>query len=337
VVTAQDGVTTDTYTLAVTRAAASTNDNLSNIVLSKGTLAPAFASATTTYSSMETNGTTSITVTPTTADATATITVNGTAVVSGKASGAITLAVGTNAITTIVTAQDGVTKQTYTVNVIRPSTDAKLSALTLSSGTLTPAFNTNTIAYTASVTNATASIVVTPTIAAAGATITVNGTAVASGTASAGIALAVGSNTITTVVTAQDGATTDTYTITVTRAMAGANDVYEPVSVGVQNLEPQLADDGINVHQGVSPNGDGINDYLQIDNISNFPDNNLKIMNRNGLLIYEAKGYDNSTRVFDGHSNKTGQMQLPGTYFYELDYTVSGVTKHKTGFLVLKY
>jgi hypothetical protein len=30
-------------------------------------------------------------------------------------------------------------------------------------------------------------------------------------------------------------------------------------------------------------------------------------------------------------------MQLPGTYFYQLDYTVNGVTKHKTGFLVLKY
>ena len=133
-------------------------------------------------------------------------------------------------------------------------------------------------------------------------------------------------NTITTVVTAQDGVTTDTYTLTVTRAMAGANDVYEPVSVGVQNFEPLLADDGINVHQGVSPNGDGINDYLQIDNITNYPDNNLKIMNRNGQLVYEAKGYDNATKVFDGHSNKTGQMQLPGTYFYELDYSANGIT-----------
>ena len=60
-------------------------------------------------------------------------------------------------------------------------------------------------------------------------------------------------------------------------------------------------------------------------------------MNRNGQLVYEAKGYDNSTKPFDGHSNKTGQMQLPGTYFYELDYTVKGISKHKTGFLVLKY
>jgi len=48
-------------------------------------------------------------------------------------------------------------------------------------------------------------------------------------------------------------------------------------------------------------------------------------------------GYDNATKTFDGHSNKTGQMQLPGTYFYALDYTVGGIVKHKTGFLVLKY
>jgi len=91
------------------------------------------------------------------------------------------------------------------------------------------------------------------------------------------------------------------------------------------------------VHQGVSPNGDGINDFLQIDNITNYPDNKLMIMNRNGQLVYEASGYNNSSKVFDGHSSINRQMQLPGTYFYQLDYTVSGIIKHKTGFLILKY
>jgi hypothetical protein len=50
-----------------------------------------------------------------------------------------------------------------------------------------------------------------------------------------------------------------------------------------------------------------------------------------------VNGYDNSAKVFDGHSNKTGALQLPGTYFYSLEYTVKGVAKHKTGFIVLKY
>jgi len=74
-----------------------------------------------------------------------------------------------------------------------------------------------------------------------------------------------------------------------------------------------------------------------IDGITKYPDNKLLIMNRNGTLVYEAKGYDNSSKVFDGHSNKNGQLQLPGTYFYSLDYTVGGIIKHKTGFIILKY
>ena len=324
VVTAQDGVTTDTYT----RAAGSSNDNLSALAVNKGTLSPAFAVGTTSYTDMVTNGTTSLTVTPTVQDVTATITVNGTKVNSGAASGAITLAVGSNMVSIVVTAQDGVTTQTYTVNVIRPFTNDKLSWLSLSSGILTPSFSENTYGYSAPVTNGTASITLTPTAVVSASTITVNGITVASGSPSGAIALNTGANTLT---------------IIVTRAMPGDNDVYEPVSVdnptgvGVQNFEPLLANDGILVHQGVSPNGDGIDDFLQIDNITNYPDNKLMIMNRNGMLVYETKGYDNATRVFDGHSNKNGRMQLPGTYLYELDYAINGVTRRKTGFIVLKY
>jgi hypothetical protein len=90
--------------------------------------------------------------------------------------------------------------------------------MSISAGTLAPAFASGTTTYTASVNNATTGITLTPTRAEANATITVNGTAVASGAASGNIALSVGSNTITTVVTAQDGSTTKTYTVTVTRA-----------------------------------------------------------------------------------------------------------------------
>jgi len=98
-----------------------------------------------------------------------------------------------------------------------------------------------------------------------------------------------------------------------------------------------MANDGILVHQGVSPNGDGINDFLVIDGITQYPDNHLMIINLNGALVYQAKGYDNSNGVFDGHSNVNGRMQAPGTYFYALDYKVNGVLKHRTGYIVLKY
>src|SRR6185312_4717711 len=161
------------------------------------------------------NATTLVKITPSAADANATITVNGAAVASGTQSASQALVVGPNTITTVVTAPDGVTTKTYTIIVTRVSTNANLAGLTLSTGTLSPVFASGTTSYTTTVNKA--SITVTPTAADAGATITVNGTAVMSGTASAAITLVVGSNMVTTVVTAQDGTTTKTYTITVTR------------------------------------------------------------------------------------------------------------------------
>jgi len=195
------------------------SSNLSNLTLSSGTLSPTFAAATISYTASVSNATSSVTVTPTLTDATATIKVNGTTVASGTASGAISLSVGSNTITTVVTAQDGTTTKTYTVTVTRaPSAIATLSGLVLSSGTLSPMFAAATISYTARVPNTTTSITVTPTVTDATATIKVNGTTTASGVASGPISLSVGANIITTVVTAQDGTTTKTYTVTVTRA-----------------------------------------------------------------------------------------------------------------------
>ena len=214
-VTAQDG-TTKTYTVSVTRAASS-DATLSALALSSGTLSPTFDAATTTYSATVANATTSLTVTPTVNQANATVKINGTAVTSGSASAPIALSVGANTITVLVTAQDGTTK-TYTVSVTRAaSSDATLSALALSSGTLSPTFDAATTTYSATVANATTSLTVTPTVSQANATVKVNATAVTSGSASASIALSVGANTITVTVTAQDG-TTKTYTTTVTRA-----------------------------------------------------------------------------------------------------------------------
>ncbi|MBL9160907.1 MAG: SUMF1/EgtB/PvdO family nonheme iron enzyme [Verrucomicrobiales bacterium] len=104
------------------------------------------------------------------------------------------------------------------------STNADLSNLTLSSGTLDPTFAAGTIAYTASVANSTTSITTTPTRAQANATIEarVNSggfSSVSSGSPSGSLALNVGANTIEIRVTAQAG-NTKTYTITVTRDKA---------------------------------------------------------------------------------------------------------------------
>ena len=140
------------------------------------------------------------------------------------------------------------------------------------------------------------------------------------------IALAAGPNTITITATAADG-TKQNYTVTVNCAAGSINNYNAGIGVTKPIETPALANDGIVVHQGVSPNGDGINDFLVIDGIKDYPDNKLTIMNRSGQMIYQATGYDNTTKTFDGHSNKNGQMQLQGTYFYQLDYTVKGITK----------
>ncbi|KAF3984849.1 MAG: autotransporter domain-containing protein, partial [Methylococcales symbiont of Hymedesmia sp. n. MRB-2018] len=97
--------------------------------------------------------------------------------------------------------------------------DVSLRTLTLSAGTLDPAFDSDETDYTANVINTVTSLTVTATTSTdSTASVTVNGNSVTSGEASADIDLDVGANTITIVVTAADGITTEDYTIIVTRA-----------------------------------------------------------------------------------------------------------------------
>jgi hypothetical protein len=138
----------------------------------------------------------------------------------------VDLALGVTPITITVTAGDGVTTQDYVVDVTRQgslSSDASLSSLTPGYGSLDPAFQPETLAYTSIVSYSVSSLVITPTASETHATIQarVNGgswSPVTSGSASTPLDLNVGSNTVEVKVTAQDGATTRTYTLTVTRA-----------------------------------------------------------------------------------------------------------------------
>ncbi len=92
-----------------------------------------------------------------------------------------------------------------------------LSNITLSNGTLNPAFTENTFAYTANVPYDTSSITVIPTAGDSGTVITVSGEQVESGGTSNPISLEVGSNTISVKVTAPDGSSVTEYTVTVVR------------------------------------------------------------------------------------------------------------------------
>ncbi len=116
-------------------------------------------------------------------------------------------------------ASDTATVSGCTITATRyvPSNVATLDNLTLSEGTLDPAFGSSVYDYTATVADTTDSIIVTPTLTDTKASVTVNGTTVPNGTASQPVSLAVGQTEIRVVVTAEDGSTTKTYTITVTR------------------------------------------------------------------------------------------------------------------------
>lgn len=99
----------------------------------------------------------------------------------------------------------------------QPLGGANLASLTLSAGSLSPAFSPYLTAYSSVVSNSIASLIVTPAVAQAGSTLKVNGTTVSSGVGSPAIALAVGNTVISVEVTSQDGATTTIYTIEVSR------------------------------------------------------------------------------------------------------------------------
>ena len=96
-----------------------------------------FAKATTTYTASVANTVTHLKLTPTLSDSGASVKVGkqGTTLVtvaSGTASGEIALAVGANAITVEVTAENGTTTKTYTVTVTRAQSNvATLSALSV--------------------------------------------------------------------------------------------------------------------------------------------------------------------------------------------------------------
>lgn len=211
----------------------STNSNLAGLAISSGTLAPSFNSGVLSYTASVGNVVTSVTVSPLTADSTATVTVNGAPVTSGSASGAIVLAVGTNTITTVCTAQDGTSATTYVITLTRATaagTNADLASLVPGVGSLSPVFASGTTSYTIGpLINhwgppGPPSFTFVPVLSDAAATMTVNGFPCLSGDHSERFYPLVGDNIYTISVTAADGTTVKNYVVTLTRSAAAGTD-----------------------------------------------------------------------------------------------------------------
>lgn len=91
----------------------------------------------------------------------------------------------------------------------------------------------------------------------------------------------------------------------------------------------------VQVYNGVTPDGDGINDFMLIefiDIIEGARENSVIIMNRWGSVVFEMSNYNNDDRVFVGLGNN-GQELPGGTYYYKVSLA-SGQTQ--TGYMILK-
>ncbi|NBV24628.1 MAG: hypothetical protein EBS05_22250 [Proteobacteria bacterium] len=96
-----------------------TNASLTSLVVAAGAITPVFAQTTLSYQLTVAAGVNSTTLTPTAADIAASITVNGTSVATGTPSPPINLNYGLNFVSIVVTADDGVTKISYTLVINR--------------------------------------------------------------------------------------------------------------------------------------------------------------------------------------------------------------------------
>lgn len=84
---------------------------------------------------------------------------------------------------------------------------------------------------------------------------------------------------------------------------------------------------GLNIPNVFTPNGDGKNDQFEIPALSNFPENEIIIVNRWGNLVYQKKGY---------HNDWAGEGLNEGTYFYVLKIkNVSGDWDSYQGYVTL--
>ena len=138
-VTAEDGNTTDTYTVVVTRAATSTDATLSALALKDGstaiTLSPGFSSTTTSYTASVANAVDEITIVPEVNESNATYEIQdsgGTALADAddmEDGFQVSLNVGANTIEVEVTAEDTSTMETYTVVATRAAASSLTATL----------------------------------------------------------------------------------------------------------------------------------------------------------------------------------------------------------------
>ena len=85
---------------------------------------------------------------------------------------------------------------------------------------------------------------------------------------------------------------------------------------------------------------DGLNEFFQIEGIEDYPNNNVKIFNRWGVLVYETDGYGGANvfrGISDGRATVQRGKELPtGTYYYILTFPAENPGQSSyTGYLYI--
>lgn len=92
------------------------------------------------------------------------------------------------------------------------------------------------------------------------------------------------------------------------------------ISAPFVSLAREAVESDLIVHNAVSSNPDGLNDYVRIQSIENYPENKFTVFNRWGDKVFEIENYNNDQNVFRGWSNFNGHSELvSGSYFYVLE------------------
>lgn len=215
----RSGATTTTYTVLLQKAAVDGNNSLQSLTLLPGTLVPTFDANSLNYTANVDNNVGSVAVTATLSDSAAAMTVNGEFTPSGQAR-TVTILGGsqTTSIPIRVAARNG-TPKTYTVHVSHVG-NTNLSALTVSPGSLSPAFNANTTDYTVNVGSTVTSVTISATKADPNAVLS-GGVTAPAGTATGQATIQLnqpGQSTIVSIVVDAPNAFPRSYRITVDRA-----------------------------------------------------------------------------------------------------------------------
>jgi gliding motility-associated-like protein len=85
------------------------------------------------------------------------------------------------------------------------------------------------------------------------------------------------------------------------------------------------------VSEAITPNGDGINDTWFVEDILDHPNSTVKVFNRLGQIVFQAKNYQNDWR---GNYKDNTDTLPESSYYYTIDLEGDGIVD-KTGWIYI--